>query len=111
MAPQSQAALAVLIAVLVVAVAAYTFARSSRGRRIGRRMGGLGDVVVRCRSGHLFTTVWIPGASFKAIRLGLVRFQYCPVGRHWTLVTPVDKSQLSDVERRAAEANHDARVP
>jgi hypothetical protein len=29
-----------------------------------------GKLIVRCRQGHLFTTIWIPGASLKAIRLG-----------------------------------------
>ena len=109
--PQSQAALALLLAVVVVATAAYAFARSPRGRRVGRRVGQLGEVVVRCRSGHLFTTIWVPGASFKAIRLGVVRFQYCPVGEHWTTVAPVNPDDLTDAERRAAAANRDARIP
>jgi len=109
--PQSQAALVLAIAVAVVAVAAYLLARSSPGRRVGKRVGQLGEVVVRCRSGHLFTTIWIPGASFKAIRLGAVRFQYCPVGEHWTTVAPVNPDDLTDAERRAAAANRDARVP
>src|SRR5512142_2152102 len=43
------------------------------------RVGG--RVVVRCRHGHLFTTIWIPGVSAKALRLGLWRFQRCPVAR------------------------------
>jgi hypothetical protein len=109
--PQSEAALAVAIALVVVAVAAYAFGRGSRGPRIGRRIGQFGEMVVRCRSGHLFTTVWVPGASFKAIRLGVVRFQHCPVGEHWTLVTPVNRDGLSDAERRIADANRDAPVP
>ncbi len=109
--PQSEAALALVIAVVAVAVGAYVFGRSSRGRRLGRRVGDLGEVVVRCRSGHLFTTIWIPGASFKAIRLGVLRFQHCPVGRHWSLVAPVNPDDLTDAERRAAAANRDARVP
>jgi hypothetical protein len=109
--PQSQAALALAIAVAVIAAAAYAFGRSSRGRRLGRRVGELTEIIVRCRSGHLFTTIWIPGASFKAIRLGVVRFQHCPVGDHWTIVTPVDPNNLTDAERRAAEARRDARIP
>jgi hypothetical protein len=31
------------------------------GRLLGYNMGG--NVVVRCRQGHLFTTLWIPGSS------------------------------------------------
>lgn len=80
---------------------------------VARRRGSLLalDTVVRCRSGHLFTTWWLPGASFKALRLGWWRLQHCPVGRHWSLVTPVWAAQLNDDERRAAAQHHDARIP
>jgi hypothetical protein len=70
-----------------------------------------GTVIVRCRAGHLFTTIWIPGASLKSVRLGWWRFQRCPVGRHWTLVTPVRDSDLPEAERTAARQVRDARVP
>jgi hypothetical protein len=66
---------------------------------------------VRCRSGHLFTTIWIPGASFKSIRLGWWRLQRCPVGRHWSIVTPVNRSELAEAELRIAGANKDLRIP
>jgi len=66
---------------------------------------------VRCRDGHLFTTIWVPGVSFKAIRLGWTRLQRCPVGKHWTLVTPVRDSDLTDEERRMAEERRDVRIP
>lgn len=112
MSPGSQAALALVAALIVVALGAYAFGRSAHGRRFGRRFTGpLNNVVVRCRAGHLFTTIWLPGVSLKAIRLGLVRFQHCPVGSHWTFVTPVDRSDLTDVERRIAETNPDVRLP
>ncbi len=75
------------------------------GYRLGRR------TIVRCRAGHLFETIWIPGASFKSIRLGPARFQRCPVGRHWSLVTPVREDTLSDEELRKAHATRDVRVP
>jgi hypothetical protein len=74
-----------------------------------RRFGG--DVVVRCREGHLFTTIWIPAASLKSLRLGPWRVQHCPVGRHWTIVTPVNEADLNDAERRAAREHHDIRIP
>ena len=32
-----------------------------------------GPAIVRCRSGHLFTTVWVPFGSFKALRFGRLR--------------------------------------
>ncbi len=74
-----------------------------------RRLGG--NVIVRCRDGHLFTTLWIPAASVKSLRLILWRFQYCPVGRHWSLVTPVNQADLTEDERRAAREHHDVRIP
>ena len=76
----------------------------SRGDGLG------GRVVVRCRQGHVFTTIWIPGASLKAVRLGWMRFQRCPVGGHWALVTPVIRVELTD-ERRLADQHHDVRIP
>ncbi|HEY6834851.1 MAG TPA: hypothetical protein VI142_00120 [Gaiellaceae bacterium] len=70
-----------------------------------------GNLVVRCRKGHLFTTIWIPGVSVKALRLGWVRFQWCPVGRHWALVTPVKQTELSARDERRARERRDLRVP
>jgi hypothetical protein len=76
---------------------------------VGYPVGG--EVVVRCRRGHLFSTIWIPGASIKAVRLGWYRFQRCPVGGHWTLVRPVREAELSDDELRSARDQHDVRLP
>jgi hypothetical protein len=70
-----------------------------------------GRLVVRCRQGHLFTTLWIPGVSFKSLRLGWLRVQRCPVGNHWTIVTPVKPAELSARERRRAEEHRDAPIP
>lgn len=70
-----------------------------------------GAVVVRCRQGHLFTTIWIPGVSLKAVRLGPVRFQRCPVGRHWSLVRLAARSALSEEEGRFADEHRDTRIP
>jgi hypothetical protein len=80
---------------------------------VAKRRGSLFgmDTVVRCRDGHIFTTLWIPGASLKAIRLGWWRLQRCPVGHHWSLVTPVDATSLSEEERDLAAQRHDVRVP
>jgi hypothetical protein len=73
------------------------------------RVGG--NVIVRCREGHLFTTIWIPGASVKALRLGRWRYQRCPVGNHWSLVTPVRESELTEEERELAHSHRDIRLP
>lgn len=78
-------------------------------RRRGYRFGP--NTIVRCRSGHIFTTIWIPGASIKAIRLGWWRLQRCPVGPHWTLVAPVKDADLSDHDREVAAAQRDHRIP
>ena len=92
----------VMIAAAVLVEAAATWQRSGR-------LGG--RLVVRCRSGHLFTTIWIPAASAKSLRLGWWRLQYCPVGRHWTFVTPVRQDALTGEERQLAAAHHDVPIP
>jgi hypothetical protein len=78
-------------------------------RRLGYKIGG--NTIVRCRQGHLFTTLWIPGVKLKAIDLGVARFQHCPVGNHWTLVLPVREADLTDDERASAASQHDIRIP
>ena len=70
-----------------------------------------GNLVVRCRNGHLFTTIWLPGVSVKSIRLGWLRLQWCPVGRHFSIVTPVRPAELTDAEREAARDRKDLRLP
>ena len=96
----------VAVVILVIAVLAI-------GTAVARKKGYNipGDTVVRCRDGHLFTTLWIPGASVKSIRLGWRRFQYCPVGKHWSMVTPVKDADLTEDERVAAAQVHDVRIP
>lgn len=76
-----------------------------------RGWGFGGRVVVRCREGHLFTTIWIPAASLKSVRLGWWRFQRCPVGGHWSFVTPANRAELSRRERRRAGRAADVRLP
>ncbi len=82
-----------------------TILARARGYSIGPH------AVVRCRKGHLFTTVWIPGVSFKSVRLGWWRIQRCPVGKHWSLVAPVKTAELTKRERRFAEGHRDVPVP
>ncbi|HTT29352.1 MAG TPA: hypothetical protein VMG37_13145 [Solirubrobacteraceae bacterium] len=103
---------------------------SSKGRRRRRRLaiiagaalaevipvwrrgyGVGGNVIVRCHEGHLFTTIWVPGASVKSLRLGPRRVQWCPVGHHLSLVTLVRESDLSARQLRAARGHKDVRVP
>jgi hypothetical protein len=78
-------------------------------RRMGYRFGR--NVVVKCHAGHVFSTIWIPAASFKAIRLGPWRVQWCPVGKHVALVHPVKDVDLTQEMRELATGNHDIPVP
>ncbi len=90
---------------LVLAEAVATLIARRRGYSVG------GRTIVRCRQGHLFSTIWIPLASIKAIRLGWWRIQRCPVGGHWTIVSPVKASDLTEDERRIARNIADIPVP
>ena len=94
------------VGLIVVASAAVEVAGLwLRARRLG------GNVVVRCGQGHLFMTIWIPAASIKAVRLGPWRLQRCPVGHHWSLVTPVNEASLTEDERAQAATHRDIRLP
>jgi hypothetical protein len=93
-----------------LAVAAVLLAiGTALARRLGYKIGG--RTVVRCRQGHLFTTIWIPGISLKAIRLGWFRLQRCPVGPHWSLVSPVRDADLTPMQRVLAEQTRDRQIP
>ena len=91
-----------MLAVAVVVEAGGLWLRTGR-------LGG--HIVVRCRAGHLFTTLWLPAVSIKALRFGPWRVQRCPVGGHWTLVTPVRESGLSSDELASAREHHDVSLP
>jgi hypothetical protein len=71
------------------------------------------DTPVRCSAGHLFTTIWVPLGSLKAVRLGLTRYQYCPVGHHWANVTRLDLDEAPPTAEELADAAlvHDVRIP
>ena len=96
------------LAVLGVVITGYavgTVVATRRGYSFGR------NSPVRCQRGHVFTTVWIPGASVKSLRLGPWRIQWCPVGRHVALVHPVKSADLTETDREFAAAHHDVLVP
>lgn len=86
----------VLLAIVVVVVCVRLVLSQCRGYA-----GDAIHRVVRCSRGHPFLTTRIPGASLTAVRLGSVRYQRCPVGRHWALVRPVKDEDLTDDERRS----------
>jgi hypothetical protein len=93
----------------IVAVVAILGGGTAIARRRGYLIGR--NLIVRCRQGHLFATIWLPGASLKSIRFGWARIQRCPVGKHWSVVTPVREEDLSDEERRTARDSRDIRIP
>jgi hypothetical protein len=94
-----------ILGLLLLLDALGTLAARTRGYRFGRK------TLVRCHSGHLYTTIWIPGGSLKALRLGWWRVQFCPVGRHWSIVTPVKEADLSLREKLAARRHKDIPIP
>ena len=79
------------------------------GRRLGYNFGT--NTIVRCRQGHLFTTIWIPGVKLKELDLVVARVQRCPVGKHWSLVVPVREADLTEEERQFAREHRDIRIP
>lgn len=86
-------------------MATFTLTARSLGYKLGLH------TIVRCRSGHLSETIWIPGVKLKGIDLGIARVQRCPVGNHWSLVTPVRDSDLTEQERNLAHQHRDVRIP
>ena len=94
-----------VFAAVVVGYVVGTIIAIQQGYSLGK------DAIVRCRRGHLFSTVWIPGASVKSVRLGFWRIQWCPVGRHVDLVRPVKNADLTESERSFAMSHHDVPVP
>lgn len=80
-------------------IAAVVILRVVVSKARGRPALG-GHIVVRCSQGNVFTTTWSPMGSLTSIRLGAARWQRCPVGNHWSLVKPVNDSELTDEDRR-----------
>jgi hypothetical protein len=95
--------------IMIVAVGLIYLTGAVIARRRGYNFGT--RTVVRCHRGHIFTTIWIPGASLKSLRLGWWRIQRCPVGGHWSIVAPVRTTLLTDAERHEADTHHDFWLP
>ena len=93
------------VVVVVGVIAGGTVAARLLGYKLGR------NVIVRCRQGHVYSTVWITGVKLKEMDLVVARIQYCPVGKHWSLVIPVREADLTEGERQFARAHHDLPVP
>jgi hypothetical protein len=90
---------------VIAGVTGFTLVARSLGYKLGTR------TIVRCRRGHLFTTIWIPGVKLKAVDLLVARIQRCPVGDHWSLVVPVRERDLSRAQRARARRRRDIRLP
>lgn len=98
-----------LALILVGILLAKAIARRAWPRKAGPAAF---ERIVRCSAGHLFVTTWMPGLSLKAARLWTnKRFQRCPVGKHWKIVTLVDESLLRDAERVEAAKHRQVAVP
>ena len=95
--------------IVLASVVAFDVLGTIVARKRGYRIGG--NTIVRCRQGHLFTTIWFPGASLKSVRLGWWRIQRCPVGHHWTIVRPVRDADLTPQELEFAAEHKDVRIP
>jgi len=87
--------------VIIVPVLYFTNKGKARGR----------DVAVRCSAGHLYTSIWIPGVSFKGARWINSRYQRCPVGKHWAWTERVAKAELTPEVISEAQKFHDIRIP
>ncbi len=59
-------------------------------------------MTIRCSQGALYSTIWWPLGSFKAIHLGRTRIQRCPVHHKWERVSKVDPASLSSEELQRA---------
>ena len=93
------------VVVVVGVIAGGTVA----ARLLGYKLGG--NVIVRCRQGHVYSTIWIPGVKLKGLDLVVARIQRCPVGKHLSLVVPVREADLTEGERQFARARHDLPIP
>jgi hypothetical protein len=67
--------------------------------------------IVRCSQGALYSTIWLPLGSLKALRLGATRVQRCPVHHKWERVQKVDAADLTSEERAGAMAIRDVAIP
>jgi hypothetical protein len=80
------------------------------GQYLSRRDPQRFDPVVQCSQGHRYRSIWLPGGSLKAIRWFDRRYQWCPVGRHWSWTRRIDAERLSADELNTANTHHDLRV-
>jgi len=93
-----------LIIIVVVGLLAFAAGAAIASRKGFKRNG---EVIARCRQGHLFTTVWVGRFTWRQLDLGFARIQRCPVDGRLTVVRPVDVFELTAEEKRAAKRIRD----
>jgi hypothetical protein len=93
-----------LIIIVVAALLAFAVGAMVASRKGFKRDG---EVVARCRQGHLFTTVWVGRFSWRQLDLGFAKIQRCPVDGRLTVVRPADVSALTPEQKRAAKRVRD----
>lgn len=67
--------------------------------------------IVRCSQGALYSTIWWRWGSFKAIRLGSLRVQRCPIHRRWEKTWRADVDELTAAELASARSVVDSSIP
>ncbi len=92
-----------IIPLIVIVVAG--FIAFAAGAVIAHRKGFKrdGEVIARCRDGHLFTTIWVGEFSWHKLDLGWAKIQRCPVDGRLTIVRAVEPGQLTTEEKKAAK--------
>lgn len=64
--------------------------------------------IVRCSGGAYYESKWVPGGSFKAVRLGGKRFQKCPVHHKWEMAERVPEDLVTPEIRVEADSHRDS---
>jgi hypothetical protein len=100
--------MSIMIPLIIIVVAA--FVAFAGGAVVAARKGykNGGEVVARCRQGHLFMTVWVDRFSWHRLDVGFAKIQRCPVGDHLTVVRPVETSALSAEDKKSAKQTRDS---
>ena len=66
-----------------------------------RMDGVVGDRILRCSDGHLFTAT--EGSRlFLSVHLGAKRFMRCPIDQKWRIIRNVPADELTEAERETA---------
>ena len=67
--------------------------------------GIVGDRILRCARGHLFTS-GEAARLFDSVHLGSKRFMRCPVDDRWGIASNVDSKDLTEQELLQARNFH-----